>query len=466
MQVIVTSVAGPNVSVSGAAEYTVQIETSGAQGIPGPQGATGATGPQGSAGPIGPQGPQGEQGLTGPQGETGSQGPQGADSTVPGPAGPAGPIGATGPQGPQGEKGDKGDAGDTGPQGPEGPQGPTGPTGADSTVPGPQGETGPAGPKGDTGDTGPQGLQGETGPAGPDGPQGPQGIQGVKGDTGDTGPQGIQGIQGETGPQGPQGLQGLQGEAGPEGPQGPVGADSTVPGPTGPQGEVGPAGPQGETGATGATGPAGADGADGVGVPVGGTTGQILAKASATDYDTEWIAPPAGGGASGFDLIETVAFNNTFSAFEVALPTTHESFYLHFIDSRFSGYGNICMRTSVNNGLSFITDGTHAIYRLSDVLSYGTSTSTANTLASARFIIALARSFSGRVSINLSDSLFQYESLGIGNEGEYPSIYLARNQSIGQLITPSRVNRIRVYHESNANFVSGTARLYGLAKEV
>ena len=53
------------------------------------------------------------------------------------------------------------------------------------------------------------------------------------------------------------------------------------------------AGPQGPTGATGAVGPAGADGADGadgVGVDAGGTTGQVLAKASNTDYDTEWVS--------------------------------------------------------------------------------------------------------------------------------------------------------------------------------
>ena len=47
-------------------------------------------------------------------------------------------------------------------------------------------------------------------------------------------------------------------------------------------------GPQGPTGATGATGPAGADGADGVGVPAGGTAGQLLKKSSGTDYGTAW----------------------------------------------------------------------------------------------------------------------------------------------------------------------------------
>ena len=50
------------------------------------------------------------------------------------------------------------------------------------------------------------------------------------------------------------------------------------------------AGPQGPTGATGPAGADGADGADGVGVDAGGTTGQVLAKASNTDYDTEWVS--------------------------------------------------------------------------------------------------------------------------------------------------------------------------------
>jgi hypothetical protein len=49
------------------------------------------------------------------------------------------------------------------------------------------------------------------------------------------------------------------------------------------------------TGPTGATGSTGATGATGEGVASGGTTGQILAKTSDTDFDTEWIDPPSGG---------------------------------------------------------------------------------------------------------------------------------------------------------------------------
>jgi hypothetical protein len=42
----------------------------------------------------------------------------------------------------------------------------------------------------------------------------------------------------------------------------------------------------------------GGSGAEGVGVPAGGTTGQVLTKASGTDYDTDWETPSGGGGGA------------------------------------------------------------------------------------------------------------------------------------------------------------------------
>ena len=55
--------------------------------------------------------------------------------------------------------------------------------------------------------------------------------------------------------------------------------------------EVGVPGPQGATGANGT------NGTNGQGVPVGGTTGQVLRKASGTNYDTEWAAAGSGSGS-------------------------------------------------------------------------------------------------------------------------------------------------------------------------
>lgn len=54
-----------------------------------------------------------------------------------------------------------------------------------------------------------------------------------------------------------------------------------VPGPQGPPGDPGDPGPKGDPGA---------------GVPSGGTTGQILGKASAADHDTTWVDQSIGGG--------------------------------------------------------------------------------------------------------------------------------------------------------------------------
>lgn len=74
---------------------------------------------------------------------------------------------------------------------------------------------------------------------------------------------------------------GRRGAPGPQGPQGPKGD-------TGPPGADGEQGPKGDKGDTGDEGPQGPAGADGVGVPTGGTIGQILTKVTNDDYDVNW----------------------------------------------------------------------------------------------------------------------------------------------------------------------------------
>jgi len=176
---------------------------------------------------------------------------------------------------------------------------------------------GAAGPPGPPGPEGPPGTTGATGATGPQGSQGPPGPTGTTGATGAAGPQGPPGDPGATGAQGPQGLKGDPGATGATGATGPPGADSTVPGPQGPTGATGPPGPQGDPGAAGAQGPkgdpgatgaqgppgdpgaAGATGPPGPGVPTGGSAGQLLTKASATDFATQWTAPPTALPPSG-----------------------------------------------------------------------------------------------------------------------------------------------------------------------
>lgn len=118
---------------------------------------------------------------------------------------------------------------------------------------------------------------------GPKGTQGMQGPQGMKGDKGDSGE------QGETGPQGPRGEKGNAGEVGPKG-------DSGAVGPQGPKGDTGPIGAQGLPGS------AGANGAAGIGVPMGGSAGQVLTKVGSTDFHTEWTDQSGGTGSGNLNL--------------------------------------------------------------------------------------------------------------------------------------------------------------------
>ncbi len=194
--------------------------------------------------------------------------------------GPQGPVGATGMPGPQGEKGDQGIQGVPGEQGIKG----------DPGIQGIEGKPGPIGP---------QGIQGKPGKDGLDGLDGKDGINGreIELQTSSTHIQwrykgdilwkNLLAIEKLRGPKGDKGATGEKGERGERGIAGYPGSQ----GPRGPQGFTGPAGPQGDPGAPG------------VGVPAGGTTGQVPAKASDTDYDIEWV-DQTGGGSSGYGLAD------------------------------------------------------------------------------------------------------------------------------------------------------------------
>jgi hypothetical protein len=53
-------------------------------------------------------------------------------------------------------------------------------------------------------------------------------------------------------------------------------------------------------------GPTGAQGTSGVGVPVGGSTGQVLAKIDGTNYNTQWVTSSGGGGGEAGDSDQTI----------------------------------------------------------------------------------------------------------------------------------------------------------------
>ena len=118
-----------------------------------------------------------------------------------------------------------------------------------------------------------------------DGPPGPQGPQGERGETGPAGPQGIPGQDGQPGRDGQDGQDGEPGAPGQNGADGfsPTIAVTDITG--GHRITI--------TDATGTHSFDVMDGEDGQGVPMGGTTGQILAKKTDANYDTDWVNAPS-----------------------------------------------------------------------------------------------------------------------------------------------------------------------------
>jgi hypothetical protein len=78
----------------------------------------------------------------------------------------------------------------------------------------------------------------------------------------------------------------------------------------------------------GAAGPPGTAGPPGVGIPPGGDTGQMLAKASGTDYATEWVDGGGGlvsvrtvtGDYTVSDEDDVILANATTAALTITLP--------------------------------------------------------------------------------------------------------------------------------------------------
>jgi hypothetical protein len=131
------------------------------------------------------------------------------------------------------------------------------------------------------------------------------------------------------------------GNVGTTGPTGPTGADGTI----GVDGATGATGPTGATGSTGPTGPTGVQGvvystgapsdtgvvwldtdATGPLVPLAGTTGQYLGKASNADYDVSWQSVPN----PGLTLISTTSFTSVGSQTLPAntFSSTYDDYYI------------------------------------------------------------------------------------------------------------------------------------------
>lgn len=69
----------------------------------------------------------------------------------------------------------------------------------------------------------------------------------------------------------------------------------------------------------------GENGTNGVGVPAGGTMGQVLKKKSNTDYDTEWVNE--SGGSGGTEIVDLGAINITPDKNSVKLSISEDTYH-------------------------------------------------------------------------------------------------------------------------------------------
>ena len=144
------------------------------------------------------------------------------------------------------------------------------------------------------------GINGKDGKDGKDGENGQDGITPTIGENGNW-------YLGTTDTGKPS--RGATGQTGATGQIGPAGADGISPtasvSKSGSVATISITDKNGTTTATVNDGTNGTNGQDGVGVPSGGTTGQILAKTSDTDYATQWINAPSGGADIPIYMLET-----------------------------------------------------------------------------------------------------------------------------------------------------------------
>lgn len=191
-------------------------------------------------------------------------------------------------------------------------------------------------------------------------------------------------------------------------------------------GTVGVAGPKGDTGTAGTNG---TNGTNGVGVPVGGTTGQVLAKTSATNYATEWVDQTGGGGGGSGTVTNvsgtapiSVATGTTTPVVSIAAATTSAAGSMSSSDkakvdnlstvATSGAYGDLSGRPTLGTAAakdvgtgagtvaagddSRLSDARTPSSTLSHASTHGTAGSDPVTLAQSQ-VTGLAASLSGKV---------------------------------------------------------------------
>ena len=352
-----------------------------------------------------------------------------------------------------------------------------------SSTPGPAGPMGPQGPQGLTGANGPAGANGTNGLDGATGPIGPQGLTGPAGPQGLTGATGNAGIgyggtsnSGKTISLGSKtfavqaGLAYIAGErirfvdqtnsanflegtiTSYSGTTMVVTIDNT--GGTGTilnwnlsvggnLGTTGATGATGLQGPVGATGPIGATGATGVGVPTGGTTGQVLAKVNGADYNTQWVTPSTGG--ISYPNIELNIRNNVSQS----ITSLGNGTTANLITFSGSNSANASL-TEGNawNGSTFTVGSTGAGWYQINAQIIGTQT---DGVSSSNVGIPFYMDVNNTIGSTMSSAILYRSNYSLNTN----ATHLKSNNTINTILYLSAGNTLNIYGFSASNTVAG-----------
>ena len=204
-------------------------------------------------------------------------------------------------------------------------------------------------------------------------------VGAVKGDKGDKGDTGLQGIQGATGTQGIQGIQGVKGDTG-------------------------------------------------VGVPTGGTTGQVLSKVDATNYNTTWIDVAGGGGFTYMEASNPLITTNGAVGDLWFNTTTMELFICRDATTNLNKWEGDSGTMVINYTLDILGDGscTSAFLldgNISGISAVGTITNYGSTFTVGKFgqcLMSASNSSGFKINKNMrSISFFAYFPTSVTGSGYF-----------------------------------------------
>jgi hypothetical protein len=193
----------------------------------------------------------------------------------------------------------------------------------------------------------------------------------------------------------------------------------------------------------------------------GGTTGQVLAKATGTDMDFTWTTPAAGG---GFTLLQTITANNTVTAYTTStIPGTYKHILITGIGLQEGGSndGSFSVRLNGDTGSNYtryrhtVSGGTWA-----ENVAYTTQMDLQGVMAqSGQGVDAY-----GQVEIWLYDYAQTATNKPMFAFGS--SFNASSNKkcwSNGVWKNTAAITSITLTDTNSANFVAGTFRVYGVS---